>query len=200
MESDSKKRDNDKLRILNLLNKIQNGYTNRDESVVSEWVEDLFDEEVTIIGTSSIKPGDFEWRRGHEAAIEMFRSDWLNWGDVKISIDEAEIDVEGNATWVAVYATVTRDTRISESHSAEVSRERSLKRIKQYSENEWTTKQALYEIIHDASMVLTQYERSDIFIWPLRITLGLIQRNRRWLIRQVHFSFPGRGFPNVRLE
>ncbi|NPD88624.1 MAG: hypothetical protein HGN29_07860 [Asgard group archaeon] len=199
MESDSKKPD-DEQRIRSLLYKIQKGYTDRDENVVSEWAEDLFDERVTIIGTSSIKPGDFEWRNGHAAAIEMFRSDWLNWGDVKLSTEEAEIDIEGNASWVAVYATVTRDTKKSVNHSAEVSRERSLKRIKQYSEKEWTTKQALYEIIYDASMVLTQYERSDIFIWPIRITLGLFQRNNKWLIRQVHFSFPGRGFPNVRLE
>ncbi|MHA2309815.1 MAG: hypothetical protein ACXABJ_11095 [Candidatus Heimdallarchaeaceae archaeon] len=157
----------DDLKIGALLKEFQKGYDRREISKVENWVKNLFDERVTIIGTNATNPGDFEWRKGHEAAIEMFRSDWLNWGDVEISIDEAQIDVEGNVSWVALYATVTRDTRNSESHSAEVSKKRSLKRIKEYSERDWTTERALYEIIHDASMVLTQYEKSDIFIWPI---------------------------------
>lgn len=200
MNSSSTNQVSKKDQILDILNEFQKGYTNRDESIAIQWVKNLFDEQVTIIGTSSVNPGDFEWRSGHEAAIEMFRSDWLNWGDVEISIDDAEIDFENNASWVAMYATVTRDTKKSENHSKEKSRERSLKRIEQYLKQGWTSKRALYEIIHDASMVLTQYGRGDIFIWPIRITLGLIHRNNKWLIRQAHFSFPGRGFPNVRLE
>lgn len=190
----------DELKIGALLKEFQKGYDRREISKVETWIKNLFDERVTIIGTNATNPGDFEWRKGHEAAIEMFRSDWLNWGNVEISIDEAEIEIEDSASWVAMYATVTRDTKKSVNHSEEVSRERSLKRIKQYSEKEWPTKRALYEIIHDASMVLTQYERSDVFTWPIRITLGLINRNKKWVIKQVHFSFPGRGFPNVRLE
>ena len=87
----------------------------------------------------------------------------------------------------------------SDTHSFEVSRKRSLQRIKEYTEKNWESKRALYEVINDASMVLTQYERGETFTWPIRITMSLVRINQDWKIRQVHFSFPGRGFPSVRI-
>ena len=186
--------------IVRILDRLQEGYSKRNISTVSSWVNELFYEEVTILGTNGVKPGDFEWRTGLKAAEEMFENDWKNWGDVKLNLEDSEIDVEENAAWVAMQATVTRLTADSEIHSSGASRKRSLQRIKEYTERDWTSTRILYEVIHDASMILTQYERGDVFIWPIRITLGLLKKEDCWKIRQVHFSFPGRGFPNVRIE
>ncbi len=194
------KSEEDELQLKTILEKLQEGYSKRDVSKVKSWIQELFDEEVTVIGTNAINAGDFEWRKGHDAAIEMFQSDWQNWGDVVMNLTNAQIDIEDQNAWIAMNATVTRNTKDSERHSAELSRQRSLKRIKEYSEKKWKSKRALYEIIHDASMILTQYERGETFVWPIRISLGLIKRQNNWKIRNVHFSFPGRGFPNVRIE
>jgi len=187
-------------KIKMLLEQIQKGYTSRDESTIDSWVDQLFHKEVTIIGTNAVRPGDFEWKKGLESAKQMFENDWKNWGDVKMDLDEAEVDIVDNVAWVALYATVTRNTAESDTRSSEASRKRSLQRIKEYTEKEWTSTRVLYEVIYDASMILTQYERGDVFVWPIRITLGLIDEGEGWKIRQVHFSFPGRGFPNVRIE
>jgi len=57
----------------------------------------------------------------------------------------------------------------------------------------------LYEVIHDASWGLVEYERSEEFVWPLRLTMGLVKQDDRWPIRQMHWSYPGEGYPLLKL-
>ena len=193
------KRSHIEIEILKQLKEFQKGYLERDITKVKSWVESLLDERVQIIGTNSIFPGDFEWRSGHEAAIEMFENDWKNWGDATLYIDQSEIEIELDSAWVVIFATVTRDTTKEKNRTFEASKQRSLQRIKSITEKEIPSTLALYEIFNDASSVLVQYARSEIFVWPIRITLGFLKKNNQWLIKQIHFSWPGRGFPAVRL-
>lgn len=183
--------------ILARLMDFQEGYTKRDLSLVEEWVKDLLDENVQTIGTNSVYPGDFEWRTGHSAAIEMFENDWKHWGNLKMYLDHAEIAINNDISWVNVFATVTCFSKGNRSLKA--SRKRSLERIKKYSEEAIDSTLALYQIINDASMILYQYEQSETFVWPIRITLGLQKKKEIWKMKQIHFSWPGRGFPSVRI-
>jgi hypothetical protein len=188
-------------KIVSVLKKLQDGYFLRDTSIVEKWVKDLFTEDVYIIGTNATYPESFEWREGHKAAVEMFSNDWRRWGDLKMYIDEADISVDNKSAWVAMFATVTKKPGHGPSRyrSADTSRRGSLARIREMTESESSSVLALYEIIHDASMVLVQYERSHEFIWPIRMTLGMVKRSGKWLFKQIHWSLPGRGFPVVRL-
>lgn len=185
--------------ISTLLKKFEEGYTKRDISNVLNWVKELMATDVQIIGTNSVFPEDFEWRSGHEAAFEMFENDWKNWGDVRFYMDEAEISVEKDAAWVAIFAIVTVDSNKKTNRAFEASKKRSLTRIKNYCEDDLPSTRVLYEIINDAIMVLSQYERDKIFVWPIRVTLALMKIENIWKIKQIHFSWPGRGFPSVRL-
>jgi len=188
-------------KIVTVLKKLQEGYTRRDPSIVEQWVKDLFTEDVYIIGTNATYPGNFEWREGHEAAVEMFSNDWRCWGDLNMYIDEADISVDNESAWIAMFATVIKKPGhgANRYRSADRSRRGSLARIREMAESELPSVLALYEIIHDASMVLVQYERSHKFIWPIRMTLGMVKKNGKWLLKQIHWSWPGRGFPVVRL-
>ena len=185
--------------ILDILKKFQERYTKKDPSQTEKWVKELLDSSVQIVGTNSIYPRTFEWRTGHEAAIEMFENDWKHWGTLKMYLDYAEISVEGKSAWATIFATVSRYTPEEENRTFSASKERSLKRIKEIAESEEPSTLALYRIINDASSVLFQYEQSELFVWPIRITFGLMNKKEKWLIRQMHFSWPGRGFPSVRL-
>ncbi|MFW9922460.1 MAG: hypothetical protein ACFFDW_04130 [Candidatus Thorarchaeota archaeon] len=185
--------------ILDKLTYLQEGYVKRDTNQIENWVKTLMDESVQIIGTNSIYPLDFEWRSGHQAAIEMFKNDWLRWGKVRYFVDFADINVDGNLACVTMFAVVTRDTRAEENRTFDASKKRSLQRIKEITEKNIPSTLALYEIIYDASMILSQYEKSPIMVWPIRTSFVFMKKNNTWLIKQLHYSWPGQGFPAVRL-
>ncbi len=114
-------------------------------------------------------------------------------------LDHAEIAVDDNNSWVAIFATVSRYTPEEENRTFSASKERSLKRIKALADSKTSSTLALYQIINDASAILYQYEQSELFVWPIRITMVLYKKNDQWLIKQIHFSWSGREFPAVRL-
>jgi hypothetical protein len=162
--------------------------------MLDSWIEEVMAEDVYIVGTDSRWPDTWEWRGGKEAAREMFARDWRRWGDVRIYDDEMYFEVEGNAAWVVAYAPVT-----SERSDDDRSRRRSVARISGYTEKDWTSRRILYEVIADASQVLSQYERGSEFITPMRAQFGLVKREGRWKIKMIHWSHPAYGFRSWRL-
>ncbi len=188
-------------KIIQFLHYHHDWYLNRDINRLDEWITRNFTENTYIIGTNGVFPGEFEWRKGIQAAKEIYANDYYNKWNLRLFIEEAdiEIDFEGQFAWVVVFGMVTRKATDHESRSSEASRKRSLARIKSYTETEWDTKRALYEVIHDASMILVQYERGEIFFWPVRCTFNLKKVNKEWKINQLHYSWSGYGFPAVRL-
>ncbi len=189
----------EELEIIGVLKQFSQGYQERKIENVNNWVKELMDRDVQIIGTNATYPGDFEWRSGHEAAIEMFANDWKNFGKVNFFFEHSEINIDENTSWVTFFATATRFTQEDQNRSYEASKKRSLSRIKSYTELEKPSSLLLYQIINDACSVLYQYEQSELFVWPFRVSLSLLKKNKKWLIKQIHFSWPGRGFPVVRL-
>ncbi len=190
---------NDESEILQILKTFYEGYIKRDLSLVNIWAKKHLDENIQIIGTNAIYPGDFEWRTGQNAAIEMFENDWKHFGQLKFYLDQADIIVENNCAWATVFATATRITSKEENRTFEASKKRSLDRIKAMTEENKSSTLTLYQIINDASSVLFQYEQSELFVWPIRTSFSFIKINDKWLIKQLHFSWPGRGFPAVRI-
>ncbi len=193
-------RDPERDAIRSLLARVQEGYLARDTALLDGWLEENFTEQPDLLGTNAVFPGDFEWRSGRGAAREMFANDWLRFGDLEMFIEDAEVTLLGDAAWATVFATATRDpTQGAFYRSAEASRDGSLSRIRDLTEAPIPSMRALYEIIQDASLVLAQYERSPIFVWPLRMTFLLVRTEAEWRIAELHWSWPGSGFPAVRL-
>ncbi|MFC1725665.1 DUF4412 domain-containing protein [candidate division KSB1 bacterium] len=189
----------DKKEVFTVLWKLQDGYIKRDTTILEEWIDDLFAENFYIVGTEAPYPESWEWRGERNAAIEIFKGDWKYWGDVKMYLDEAFISVEDNSAWVAMLATVSRlpgkDPRYRD---AETMRKAVLNVIDDKTKMDWPSRRILYEIIHDASWALVEYERSPDFVWPIRITLDLLKRNGKWLIKNTHWSYTGEGYPLIR--
>ena len=186
--------------IMSTLLKFQKGFIERDTSKVETWVDALFADDVFIVGTAATFPGSGEWRDGRDVAIQLFGNDWRYWGNVTMYLDEAKIQVEGNAAWANFFATVTRKPGMEPRYrDGERIRNTMLNIIKDKADRDWSAKRRLYEIICDASWALVEYERSPEFIWPIRISLGLIKSRGVWKFKQVHFSHPSEGYPIVRL-
>jgi hypothetical protein len=57
----------------------------------------------------------------------------------------------------------------------------------------------LMELARRSTNALNNLYKGEKFVWPLRFTAVLVQRNGRWLFHQMHFSYPTTSFPDERL-
>ncbi|MEE4198823.1 MAG: hypothetical protein V2I54_14380 [Bacteroidales bacterium] len=187
--------------IQKVLDVFEQGYLERDTSNLNSWCEAILFDNVEIIGTYSIHTDTREWCTGIDKATELFRNDWLNWGDLDVNQDHAHIDFDDNLAWVSFEATLTKSPKNSNGRTVEESAGNLLKSINAISEKEGTpsNKFKLLETAYLANLILYQYEQGEEFIWPVRISGVLQKKSGKWKFRQIHFSYPNRGFPNVRL-
>ena len=90
-----------------LLQEFQDGYTKRDVDGLAE-IMDLFvpSDELEVIGTNTVAPGQGEWCRGQEATRASIKNDWEDWGDVVFDVQGAHITVNGTvAAWATRFTT-----------------------------------------------------------------------------------------------
>lgn len=192
---------NDKEQIEEVLQSFKRGYQERDTSKATAWFNSLFYDNVEVIGTFSIEPQTREWEIGRKESIKLFVSDWIGWGDVVIDLEKANIAYDGDLAWVSFPAVISRNPDNSRSRSATESYSNMLRNFEDIIKNEGeeiNEKMKLLQIAYYANLLMYQYEQGDEFIWPLRISAVLQKKNNSWKFRQMHFSYPNRGFPNVR--
>lgn len=186
--------------IKEVLEYFKKGYTERDTSKASAWCDKIFYGNIEIIGTYSIHPESREWFTGKDKAVSVFKHDWIAWGDLDAKIEKANINVDDNLAWVSFEATVTKTPRNSRCRSAEESASNMLKNIAELSvaKDSISSQLKLMQAAYFANLILYQYGQGDVFVWPIRISGVLQKKNDVWKFRQMHFSHPNRGFPNVR--
>ena len=193
-------KNNEIYEIQKTLHIFQTGYSERDTSKALEWCNNIFYDNVEIIGTYSIHPESREWFTGKDKAVSVFQNDWIAWGDLEANIEEANINFDKNVAWVSFEAIITKTPRNSRSRTADESANNILNHIKELAEKDdgRPSKLKLLETAYYANLVLYQYEQGDEFVWPIRISGVLQKKDGIWKFRQMHFSHPNRGFPNVR--
>jgi hypothetical protein len=191
--------------VRDTLRKFQDGYERRDIRQIEEF-RDLFvpEDDLEIIGTGAIEPGDDEWCLGLEAASALVENDWVGWGDLILDVADARIHVLGEVAWLATTGTVTMDL-----DPTETARDY-LTYLQEVASDESIAPQArLTEIMRGATNTLFEVERGKMYIWPLRFTAVLVRRpasgngngpvsGDRWVFHQVQFSFATTRFPDVR--
>jgi len=91
--------------IISQLHKFQEGYSDRDTSQVSIFMESLYSRDnLLILGT-----GPREVFRGYDEAAYLVRADWESWGDCRFMIDSARISSAGDVAWFATRGYVEFD-------------------------------------------------------------------------------------------
>lgn len=185
--------------VRDTLQAFQDGYDRRDKSLLEDFCK-LFvpADDLEIIGTGAIEPGDDEWCLGQEAASGLVENDWEGWGDLMLDVADARIHVEGDVAWLATTGTVYMDLDVTETYRDY------LDYLKGVADDETMDPRArLLEIIRGGANTMFEAERGDQYTWPVRFSAVLVRRaveggEKRWLFHQVQFSFPTTRFPDVR--
>jgi hypothetical protein len=87
------------------LHQFQQGYEARDTSVLAFFMDELFSQEnILILGTMP-----HEIYSGYDEATDLVRSDWMQWGDVRLLVQNANISAHGNVAWVSTIGFVQFD-------------------------------------------------------------------------------------------
>jgi hypothetical protein len=85
------------------LRRFQDGYVRRDPAQLEVFMRGLFSEkdQVVVLGTNSA-----EWVGGYTSVSSFVRSDWLNWGDFRLQVEDAIISSRGDVAWIATVGQV----------------------------------------------------------------------------------------------
>lgn len=180
--------------VRDVLQQFQDGYDRRDVTIMDDF-RGLFvqEDDLEIIGTGALDPGDDEWCLGVDAACSLVRNDWEGWGDVALDVPDARIHVLSDVAWLATTGTVTMDLDPTETYRDYLSY------LQEVAGDESMDPRArLLEILRGGANTFFEAERGKQYIWPIRFTAVLVRRNERWLFHQMQFSFATTRFPDVR--
>ncbi len=176
-----------------VLQKFQDYYIRRDPALLDTFLELLADEELEVIGTNGVRPGQDEWYLGRDAAREIFLGDWQSWGDLRLDVPGAHIRVNGKTAWLTATATVSMTIPAEQNYAS------FLAFIQKHLETSpASAEEKLLYILRGGSNTLYELRRGEQFIWPLRFTAVLVLQDKQWKFQQMQFSFPTTYFPDVR--
>jgi hypothetical protein len=177
--------------IIKVLEKYQEGYRNRDLSVLDSYSEEVFsnDDQSLVFGTDG-----GEYFRGRNAAKEITGLDWQWWGDFDLNINEAYISVYEDMAWVSSKAILRKD------HSVE----RVYKSLKQLyvdylPTTNITAEEILLKMLWRTTRRLYEGELGDVYIAPMRFVGVMIKDNGKWRFQHLHFSDNVDGMPEERV-
>ena len=178
--------------IRSLLQKFQDGYTLRDTTQLDAFMH-LFTPEAEVIGTNGVKPGVAEWYTSRDSARQLVEGDWDFWGDLRLNVDSASIQVHGEVGWIAASATVSK-TIGAENYAT------FLEFIKEFIDtSNLPAEEKLQFILRGGANTIYELNRGEKFVWALRFTAVVVRQADDWKFTQVHFSFPTIYFPDVRI-
>lgn len=177
------------------LKQFQDGYTQRDIKQIESFCR-LFihEDDLEVIGTAAIDPGDDEWRLGAGNARDLFINDWEGWGDLDLHVADARIHTLGDVAWLATTGTVTMSLDPDETCRDTLSYIHEMLA----EEDDRTPSERLLVVLREGINTLAESERGAQYVWPLRFTAVLVRRGERWLFHQIQFSFASTRFPDER--
>ena len=161
--------DIDQIRLV--LQRFQDGYTRRDVTTVDEFMQLFADDGLEVIGTNGVKPGVDEWYVDKAGARELVKGDWEGWGDLRLDVEGAHIQVRGEVAWLATSATVSMTIGAEDNYRGY------LQRIKDVIDQEGPSAEIkLLDILRGGSNTLYELRRGEQFVWPLRFTAVLVRQ------------------------
>ncbi len=177
-----KKFSDEESKIIQVLERFQEGYTKRDTSILDGYADELFTSDIFIIGT-----GSSEWPNGIDEAKNLIKWDWERWGDLKINGEEAIISTHNDVAWFAVQGTLTYKFNSEEY----IFQRYGIQDIRRILDQNKSNKLKLIEIVQDASDLLREVELAGSqFVYPIRVAGSLVKEKGKWKFKQMVFSYP----------
>jgi hypothetical protein len=172
--------------VRQVLQSFQDGNVERDLSRLDEFVA-LFapDEGIELIGIGASVRGGNEWFEGAEQIREIIESDWTYWGDVRIDVDGARINVRGKVAWLSTSGT------LANTGEADKALPFYLEQMKGFLEDEDLSPQArLMDATHFGMRRLWERHKGLGHLWPFVFTAVLVETEEGWRFHQVQFAMP----------
>lgn len=185
---------NDVEQVRLVLQQFQDGYTRRDARYLDEIMRLFADDDLEVIGTNGTQPGAGEWYLDKIGARGLVQGDWEGWGDVRLDVAGAHIQVRGEVAWLATSATVSMTIGAEENYRSYLQRVKDL-----IDQNSPSAEIKLLDILRGGSNTLYELRRGEEFVWPLRFTAVLVRQAAGWRFQQMQFSFPTTRFPDERM-
>lgn len=182
--------------VRKLLQRFQDGYTRRDLGQVEAFME-LFipGEEVEIVGTAAVRPGDDEWCLGRAAVRQLIARDWEFWGEVVYDVAGARIHVQGEAAWLSTTGMVTDTIPHEARYRGYQDYVRAVLEEKGLSERQRTL-----DIIRLGMDILHGLAGPERLCWPFRLTAVAVRQQGEWRLAQMQFAFATTRSPDERIE
>jgi diamine N-acetyltransferase len=178
-----------------LLQKFQDGYSQRDPANLDACME-LFgsDNNLEVIGTNAIYPGEGEWCKGRKAVRDLIEGDWEHWGDVVFDLDKARIFSNGEVAWLATTGTVTDVITADQRYEGFVGFAKAA-----LEDEEGSAKAQMLDITRLGNQLVSSLLLPEIYIWPFRFTAVAVKTDGRWRFHQMQFSFATTDIPDKRI-
>ena len=180
--------------VRRLLQRFQDGYAARNPEALDAFM-DLFvsSDDLEVIGTKGIVPGEQEWCRGPNAVKKLIADDWAGWGDVVYDVDGARIHVLGDTAWFATTAKATMTIPTEGMYGGFVAQAQSTLESETLSAQE-----KLIEVTRLGSDIALELQLGETFVWPVRFTAVAVREGGTWRFHQMQFSYSNTRFPDVR--
>ncbi len=181
--------------VRGLLQKFQDGYSRRDPANLDA-IMALFgpDEELEVVGTNAVKPGDREWCRGNLAVRNLIQGDWEHWGDVVFDVAGAQISIKSDVAWLATTGTVTDVITADYKYDGFVDFVKAM-----IDDNEENAKSKLLDITRLGNALISSLLLPETCVWPFRFTAVAVKNDTQWHFHQMQFSFATTGMPDERI-
>lgn len=176
-----------------VLQRFQDGYTQRDVSRLDAFMT-LFAAGAEVIGTNGVRPGEGEWYIDKTGARGLVQGDWETWGDLRLDVAGAHIELRDDVAWLTAPGTVTKMIQATENYASY------LQHIKEMIDQDGSSaEEKLLDIVRGGTNTLYELRRGEQFVWPFRFTAVLVRHGAEWLFVQMQFSFPTTRFPDERI-
>jgi hypothetical protein len=177
-----------------VLQRFQDFYTRRDPALLEGLLELLAADDLEVIGTNAVQPGEGEWHLGRASARQIFLGDWQDWGDLRLDVPAARIRVNGESAWLSATATVRMLIPAEQNYASY------LDFVRKYLDTPGlTAEEKLLYVLRGGTNTVYELRRGEEFVWPLRFTAVLTLHDAEWKFEHMQFSFATTNFPDVRI-
>lgn len=180
---------NDELfKVRMILSLFQDAYTARDLAKVDEFMQ-LFcpGDEPELIGIGASERDKDEWFQGQKRIREIVISDWQHWGDVRLDVENARINVNRDVAWLSTTGSLLQTDHIQGDEVTSYT----LTQMKNILEDQQLSPRA--RLVEASHFGVRRWRERQIPVghpWPFVFTAVLVKHNERWLFHTIHWSMP----------
>lgn len=169
-----------------VLQRFQEGYTDRDLSRLDDFMELLAaGADTELIGIGASVRGGNEWFEGSGPIREIIQSDWEYWGDVRIDVEAAKITIQGDVAWLSTSGELVQMQTFDKAMVFY------LNQMKDLLDDESSTLDArLMEATHFGMRRLRERHKGEGHSWPFVFTAVLVRVQGSWRFHTIHWSMP----------